>query len=249
VTRPVSADEAHNLLNRLVLAGIGPDALPVNAPSVDALAATVIALSEERDAAQEYTIRLTEENVKLLRWQSVAAAAHLDHLCAMVMSLAANDETPRALRSISAEGVVSELRRTFDAERVNRAKSEAESVALRRAAEDMEGRALDAEKERDEARDERDRLRAILACERGEAAPEGWAWTVEHEEGSWVRTTAERRADVNLCAHPDEASTGRLRWHWWWVSGGYEDPEVHSDGWADSALEAIEAADRAANPK
>ena len=55
------------------------------------LAATVIALSEERDRTQEHVIRLTEENVKLLRWQSVAANAHLDHLCAMVTSLAAND--------------------------------------------------------------------------------------------------------------------------------------------------------------
>lgn len=146
----------------------GDTKLLAAAPS---LAATIVALSEERGRTQEHVIRLTEENVKLLRWQSVAADAHLDHLCAMVTSLAANDETPRSLRSISAEGVVSELRRAFDAERVNRAKSEAESVALRRAAEDMEGRALDAEKERDEARAECDRLRDILSCERGEWAP------------------------------------------------------------------------------
>lgn len=192
------------------------------------LAATVIALSEDRDRTQEHVIRLTAENVNLLRWQSVAADAHLDHLCAMVTSLAANDETPRALRSISAESVVSELRRTFDAERVNRAKSEAESVTLRKAAEDMEGRALDAEKERDEARADRDRLRAMLACERGEAAPEGWEAVIQGGGLIWMYADLSRGFAIKV---------GK-EWHW------SPAPDVESTPFP-TALEAIEAADRA----
>jgi len=41
--------------------------------------------------------------------------------------------------------------------------------------------------ERDEARAERDRLRDILACERGEKAPEGWAW--EWQTRRWINAS------------------------------------------------------------
>jgi len=46
--RLVSAEEARKLLDRpgLVLAGIGPDALPVGTPTVDDLAATVVRLHD-----------------------------------------------------------------------------------------------------------------------------------------------------------------------------------------------------------
>lgn len=112
-------------------------------------ARTILGLFAERDSAQAYTLRLTEQNLMLLRWQSVASDAHIDHLLAMVESLAANDETPRVLRAISADGITSELRRAFTAERINRAKSEAEVVRLRKVAEALEGRVLEAERQRD----------------------------------------------------------------------------------------------------
>lgn len=96
-------------------------------------------------SAHDYVARVIAENAQLLRWMCVAPDAHLDHLCAIVQSLAASAEGPASLRALSADGVVAELRRAFDAERIARAQSEAEVRRLRRAVDDMEARALDAE--------------------------------------------------------------------------------------------------------
>ena len=126
--------------------------------SYDALIAKLREVAAERDGAVMHSITLQEANVTLLRWQSTAPAPHLDHLLAMVRSLAASDEGPRALRECSAAGVEAEIHRAFAAERINREKSEHAAADARKASEAMEARALDAERERDEARAEVGRL-------------------------------------------------------------------------------------------
>ena len=82
--------------------------------------------------------------------------------------------------------------------------------------------------------EERDRLRAILAGERGEAAPEGWAWTTYdigggNTHGEWQR----RVPGIVLALSVWRGKVGT--WHW----------QVHPPGGtqqsvASSALEAIE---------
>ena len=82
--------------------------------------------------------------------------------------------------------------------------------------------------------EERDRLRDVLACERGESAPEGWEWLSDNE--TWAKPGAE--------VFVEPYALGR-----WQVY-------VLVDGCARNieqkyayAIEAIEAADRAAAPK
>lgn len=69
---------------------------------------------------------------------------------------------------------------------------------------------------------ERDRLRAILACERGESAPEGWRW--EWQTRRWI--------NASTCTVVSAGS--------WFI--GIDGPR----GTARYMLECIEAADRAA---
>ena len=105
----------------------------------------VLAVVRERDGAVQHMIVVEQQNVALLRWQSVVADAHIDHLCALVRSLAVADETPRSLRDLSAMGVEEEIRRAVCAERINRAKSEEAAAKSRMSAEAMECRALASE--------------------------------------------------------------------------------------------------------
>lgn len=96
---------------------------------------------------------------------------------------------------------------------------------------------------------ERDRLREILACERGERAPEGWEWCLVRDEawsddfddeGAWVWC---RGRDTRIVR---SAQTGR--WMAWTLTPGLRnswDGQAPKDH-LPTALEAIEAADRAA---
>ena len=70
--------------------------------------------------------------------------------------------------------------------------------------------------------DERDRLVAVLACERGERAPEGWEW--EWQTRRWIKASI-----------PAVASAGS-----WFI--GIDGPS----GAARYLLECVEAADAAA---
>jgi hypothetical protein len=80
---------------------------------------------------------------------------------------------------------------------------------------------------------ERDRLARVLAVERGDvtAAPDGWRW-----RGSW---RVERGED--LWASVALVTQGAERWWGWYVGGA----PSRLDGRADTALEAMEAADAA----
>jgi len=91
------------------------------------------------EAAYKHAYDLEQQNIALLRWQSVASAAHIDHLCNIVRSLAASDEVSRSLRELSAMGVVDEIKRAFDAERINREKSEASARESQKRLENREG--------------------------------------------------------------------------------------------------------------
>lgn len=75
--------------------------------------------------------------------------------------------------------------------------------------------------------EERDRLRDILACERGEKAPEGWRWA-----GTFWTTTHDRARVASIGDGYAHTAIGQ------WCAERYP-----------TALEAIEAADRAAAPK
>lgn len=84
---------------------------------------------------------------------------------------------------------------------------------------------------------ERDRLRDILACERGEKAPEGWSF--DHATCSWSMaggTIVTFRVTGSFL----DGSEPFIRWEW--IAG-------RTFGASPTALEAIEAADRAADPK
>lgn len=79
---------------------------------------------------------------------------------------------------------------------------------------------------------ERDRLRLILACERGEWAPEGWEWTVDVNcHGFWFGRTVSD-------AQGWPTSVRRMTTKGWSHDGGRTV--------RPTALDAIEAADRAA---
>ena len=103
------------------------------------------------DAAIKHTMALEAQIVSLLRWQSVASDAHVDHICALIRSLAVSDETPRTLRDLSAMGVEEEVRRIVAAERINREKSEASAREWRKKAEDAEAPAPVAEPKKEAA--------------------------------------------------------------------------------------------------
>lgn len=122
----------------------------------------VLAVVRERDAGRQHTMALEQQNVSILRWQSVVADAHIDHLCAIIRSLAIADETPRGLRDLSAMGVEEEIRRAVCAERINREKSEAVATRARKIAESMEGRALEAEAAAGRMRERMSMLEALL---------------------------------------------------------------------------------------
>lgn len=85
-------------------------------------------------------------------------------------------------------------------------------------------------KERDEVAAERDRLRDILRCERGEWAPDGWVW--RPAERAW-------QSAINLVMLHDGG------WGWCFRKGTGR----RGQGTAPTALEAIEAADKAARGK
>lgn len=91
-------------------------------------------------------------------------------------------------------------------------------------------------------------LEATLANDRGEGEPPatGWKWAVENGEGTWRRLGDPARADVHR-AHrdPEDAVVDRHRWHWWVVSGSYEEPVIYASGWEDTAREAMRATDAA----
>jgi hypothetical protein len=87
--------------------------------------------------------------------------------------------------------------------------------------------------ERDEARAERDRLRDILACERGERAPEGWRWSSSAICSRGGGDTGEPYASISR----GSVDAGRPSWRWFCVG-------KEGDAW--TAIEAIEAADLAA---
>lgn len=110
------------------------------------LLAEVDALQAERAGAITHTTALMQENVTLLRWQSVASDAHVEHLCAIIRALAVSDETPRTLRELSSLGVEDEVRRLVAAEQVNREKSEANAKAWRKRAEDAEANLAEVER-------------------------------------------------------------------------------------------------------
>lgn len=95
------------------------------------------------------------------------------------------------------------------------------------------------------ASNERDRLRAILACERGESAPEGWTRC-----GGLLR---EWERNYGKGVHGRVKADGR-----WWVGklgildplGDSSSPPVtHAEGPAGLKLDGIESADRAAAPQ
>ena len=104
--------------------------------------------------------------------------------------------------------------------------------------------------ERDEARRERDRMRDILACERGERAPEGWYWA----DGQWNREGADFAWAVerNPCPFDDDLSadcpwlptTWTIRQARWQTESDIKDVMVLTTH--PTALEAIEQADKAA---
>lgn len=96
------------------------------------------------ESCAAHVLALEQTNVQLLRWQSVASDAHVDHLCALIRSLAVSDETPRTLRDLSAMGVEEEVRRIVAAERINREKSEATAREWRKKAENAEAAQADA---------------------------------------------------------------------------------------------------------
>jgi hypothetical protein len=93
---------------------------------------------------------------------------------------------------------------------------------------------------------ERDRLRDLLRCERGEWAPEGWTW--ERQSGhtcpfGWNFYT-NRAMPPNALVYPNPGGGVGWRAAWAW--------HVHipnAGGFAESALEAIEAAADAARGK
>lgn len=80
----------------------------------------------------------------------------------------------------------------------------------------------------DEVTAERDRLRDILRCERGEWAPDGWVW--RPAERAW-------QSAINLVMLHDGG------WGWCFRKGTGR----RGQGTAPTALEALEAADKAAH--
>ncbi len=110
-----------------------------------ALVAEVERLRAEVDGSRAHTLAVEQQNIALLRWQSVASDAHVDHLCGIIRSLAVADETPRTLRDLSAMGIEEEVRRAVVAERINRQKSETAAREWRKKAEDAEADLLTAQ--------------------------------------------------------------------------------------------------------
>jgi hypothetical protein len=89
---------------------------------------------------------------------------------------------------------------------------------------------------------ERDRLRDILRCERGEWAPEGWA-LISSVPLTW------QRGDAYVVR--ERSNFGHLEWRWSIIVDRYDTDESPrfvplARGSAPTALEAIEAADAAA---
>ncbi len=126
------------------------------------------AAQAEVDAGRAHTLALEQQNISLLRWQSVASDAHVDHLCRIIRSLAVSDETPRVLRDLSAMGVEDEVRRAVNAERINREKSELSAREWRKKAEDAEADLLTERAE--DARKERAAVVTFLRAEAGDYA-------------------------------------------------------------------------------
>lgn len=91
-------------------------------------------------------------------------------------------------------------------------------------------------------RAERDRLRRVLACERGDeaAAPEGWKWWAEHRE--WRKGDARSRSRV--WSAPEEGNPDAA----YWSHESLELAEwIEDDGgahpWMLDAMDASDAAD------
>lgn len=130
-----------------------------------ALVAEVERLRAEVDGSRAHTLAVEQQNIALLRWQSVASDAHVDHLCGIIRSLAVADETPRTLRDLSAMGIEEEVRRAVVAERINRQKSETAAREWRKKAEDAEADLLTAQQA------ERATVVAYLRMEADDGAP------------------------------------------------------------------------------
>jgi len=79
---------------------------------------------------------------------------------------------------------------------------------------------------------ERDRLRDILACERGERAPEGWTWS---PFATWRRAAADPRTTAAIAWRHEQAPGTEWSWR----------VDRQRLGCCATALEAIEAADAA----
>jgi len=98
-----------------------------------------------------------------------------------------------------------------------------------------------------------DRLQAVLAAERGELGPEGWEWI----DGVWSRADGDFGAmAVGRDGCPTTGNDTTVTWlptTWTTHRQDWDDPEGPTPPWVvvavhDYALEAMEAADRAADP-
>jgi hypothetical protein len=145
--------------------------IPDEPNELDDLRVEVERLRGEVDGARAHALALEQQHIALLRWQSVASDAHVDHLCRIIRSLAVSDETPRVLRDLSAMGVEEEVRRAVSAERINREKSEASAREWRKKAENAEADLLT---ERAEVKAERAAVVAWLRENEGRVRPVAW---------------------------------------------------------------------------
>lgn len=102
----------------------------------------------------------------------------------------------------------------------------------------LRARLAEVEAERDAAVARADRLARVLACERGEWAPEGWVYSFS--QGQWMHIADPFRKvwRNGWMRRPD--GSGYVAWGWEaWIGG------EQIEGVAPTALEAIEATDAA----
>lgn len=173
-----------------------------------ALCATVVALSAERDEARIAAADLIEI-IGETAWGVQLPVLFVYGPVTLPDGTVGASPTPTVLAPESAKQLVEHLYRRVSAGRGWLR----EERALRAAAEA-----------------ERDRLADILACERGEKAPEGWTWHRAGEFAFW------KRGDWVASSEP-----GSGKWGYGNINAGTEPADFHT-----YALEALEAADTAA---